>query len=294
MLLIPAGNPSAWTGPEGNNTYLLTGEVPTLIDAGVGEPSHLAAVERALGGVPLAQIVITHGHPDHVKGLPLLLSRWPDARVRAAPPGPPSVRPTSPPGPTPVEAGSLDPARSEGSLDPARPAGSSDPDSPECRDGEIIRAGDTTLRALHTPGHAPDHFCFMDEETRDVYCGDMARLGGSIVIPASKGGSLQDYLESLRRIRALEPRRLLPGHGPIVEDPARLIDDYLRHRQQREEQVLDVLRSGTLVVEEIVRRIYPRLDSALVRAAGESVLAHLVKLRDEGRAAETPDGWRVS
>ena len=109
----------------------------------------------------------------------------------------------------------------------------------------VVEAGNTRLRILHTPGHSPDHLCFLDEESRDLYCGDLARAGGSIVIPASKGGNLRQYLDSLRRIRALEPRRLLPGHGPIVDDPAALIDDYLRHRQQREDEIVAALSDWT-------------------------------------------------
>jgi glyoxylase-like metal-dependent hydrolase (beta-lactamase superfamily II) len=252
MLLVPAGNPSVWTGPTGNNTYLLTGAIPTLVDAGVGEASHVAAVERGLDGADLAVILVTHTHSDHVKGIPALLDRWPGAIVRNVP-----------------------------------------PDS--CRDEEMIRAGDTVLRAIHTPGHAPDHFCFLDETTRDVYCGDLARLGGTIVIPASSGGNLTHYLASLGRIRALGPRRLLPGHGAIVERPAALIDEYRAHRAERERQIVECLERGCTSVEEIVANIYRQLPaaSALVRAASDSVLAHLIKLRDDGRAVERDGGWRL-
>ena len=248
MLRIPAGNPSPWTGPEGNNTYLLPGALPTLIDAGVGEAAHLAAVEQALGPVPLAQILVTHGHPDHVRGVPALTARWTGAVVRNVAPD-------------------------------------------HCRDGEWVPAGDAGLRALHTPGHSPDHYCFLDETTREVYCGDLARLGGTIVIPASAGGNLAQYLASLRRIRALAPRRLLPGHGPIIEDPARLLDGYLAHRAEREAQVLEAVRSGPTSVDAIVGRLYTRLHPTVVRAAADSVLAHLVKLRDEGQVEERNGEW---
>src|SRR5687767_9140134 len=250
MLTIPAGNPSPWTGPGGNNTYLLQGPRPTLVDAGVGEPVHVSAVSEALGGAALSQILVTHSHPDHVKGVPALVARWPSAAVR-------NVAPDA------------------------------------CRDGESIQAGDTTLRAVYTPGHAPDHFCFLDEQTQDVFCGDLARLGGTIVIPASAGGDLAQYLASLRRIRALRPRRLLPGHGPVVDDPAALIDDYLQHRAEREAQVLALLQPGPTTVEAIVQRLYPQLHPSVVRAAADSVLAHLIKLRDEGRAVDQDGEWRV-
>jgi glyoxylase-like metal-dependent hydrolase (beta-lactamase superfamily II) len=249
MLSIPAGNPSPWTGPDGNNTYLLTGAVPTLIDAGVGESAHIEAVAARLAGAQLTQILITHSHSDHARGVPLLVERWPEVVVRNLAPD-------------------------------------------ACLDGEAIAAGDTRLRALHTPGHAPDHFCFLDETTRDVYCGDLARRGGTIVIPASAGGNLVQYLDSLRRVRALQPRRLLPGHGPVIDDPAGLIDEYLTHRVEREAQVLGALRSGATSVEAVVERIYSNLHPMVVRAAADSVLAHLIKLRDEGHVVEQDGQWR--
>jgi glyoxylase-like metal-dependent hydrolase (beta-lactamase superfamily II) len=104
------------------------------------------------------------------------------------------------------------------------------------------------------------------------------------VIPVSKGGDLRAYLTSLRRVRELAPRRLLPGHGPIVDDPAALIDEYLAHRAQREQQILKAILDGARTVPEIVCRVYPALPESLSDAAAESVRAHLVKLRDEGRA----------
>lgn len=156
-------------------------------------------------------------------------------------------------------------------------------------DGELLDVGGTRLRAVHTPGHAPDHFCFLDETTRDLFCGDLARIGGTVVIPASRGGSLRDYLQSLERVRELRPARLLPAHGPIVEDPARLIDEYLEHRRQREQQILEALNAGSRTPSEIVARVYPGLSPALQAAAEETVLAHLQKLGMEtGRTQRTP------
>jgi glyoxylase-like metal-dependent hydrolase (beta-lactamase superfamily II) len=248
MLMIPAGNPSQWTGPTGNNTYLLTGSTPTLVDAGIGEPGHLAALESALAGRPLAQLLATHGHTDHTAGIPHLRARWPELVVR----------------------------NSGGDA---------------CREGEVIPAGDTVLRALHTPGHAPDHFCFLDEGSRDVYCGDLARLGGTIVIPASSGGDLAAYLASLHRIRALAPARLLPGHGPVITDPVALLDEYIAHRLDRERQILRALADGCRTLDAITQRVYGLVPAVITRAARDSAHAHLIKLAAEGRVVETGDDW---
>ena len=234
-LLIAAGNPSEWTGPTGNNTWLLTGRESALVDAGVGQAAHVEAVAAALNGAPLARVLITHWHPDHVKGLPALRDRWPGLVV----------------------------------VDIA---------------GEPVPAGDGQLEIIPTPGHSPDHLCFFDREAGDLYCGDLARKGGTIVIPAKKGGDLRAYLASLALVREMAPRRLLPGHGPIVDDPAALIDEYIAHRQKREQQILQAILEGARTVEDIVRRVYPLLPESLSSAAADSVRAHLAKLRDEGRA----------
>ena len=238
MILLRAGNASEWTGPTGNNTWLFAGRPSVLIDAGVGNEEHLQALDDVLAGRPLDAVLLTHGHVDHVSGVPALLERWPRLNVRG-------------------EAG--------------RPLA----------DGEVITAGNTTLQAVHTPGHAPDHYCFVDRTTRDVYCGDLARTGGTVVIPAGRGGDLRAYLASLRRIRALEPARLLPAHGPIVAEPRKLLDAYIVHRGIRTEQIRLALDDGLTTVDAIVERLYPGLSERLLEAARDTVRAHLQFMQSE-------------
>jgi hydroxyacylglutathione hydrolase len=249
-ILVPAHNASTWTGPTGNNTYLLPGRIPTLVDAGVGTPEHIEAVARELAGRPLALVLITHGHSDHINGVPAIVARWPGVGIRQF-------------------------------------GGGENP----ILDGEVIEAGDGAVVAVHTPGHSPDHCSFIDGE--EIFCGDLIRAGGTIVIPASRGGDLSQYLASLHRVRSLGPQRLLPGHGPIIEDPSKAIDEYLRHRAVREAQIVRALSQGHDTPERIVSVLYEGLSPVLVPAAVESVLAHLIKLRADGNARQRGERWML-
>jgi glyoxylase-like metal-dependent hydrolase (beta-lactamase superfamily II) len=238
---VPALNPSPMTG-VGNNTWLIDGREPTLIDAGVGVPAHIDAIARALGGRELRRVLVTHGHADHSSGIPALRSRWPDVEVC-------------------VSEFHAD-ARSFNSL----------------RDRDVVTAGDARLEVLYTPGHAIDHICFWDASSRDLYAGDMVVKGSTVMIPAAAGGGLAAYLASLERLAALEPARVYPGHGPVIDDPLDVIAEYIAHRRMRDEQVAACLRDGVTDPDAIVARIYPDLAPALHFAARATVEAHLVHI----------------
>ena len=261
ITLIRGFNPGPYTG-AGNNTYLLSGRAPTLIDAATGEPGHLAALDEALGATRLVRVLVTHAHSDHASGAPGLAARrtgleffkmpWPEHD-----------------GEYPVDWRPL-------------------------AEGDVVDAGNGALRVLHTPGHAPDHVCFFDEAEGTLFCGDLLIQGGTVVIPGSYGGSLTDYLASLARIRALRPARVLPAHGPEIDDVPALIDHYVAHRRRRDGEILSALRGGHTTQAAIVKVVYPTLADELTRAASESVLAHLRKLEAEGAVRRHDAGWEAA
>lgn len=259
-IAVHAFNPGPITG-AGNWTWLLRGRVPTLVDAGTGDSRHIAALESALGGAALVQVLVTHAHADHASGALAIAECMPRVRFLKMP----------------------WPER-----DPKWPVGWA-----SIADGEVIEAGDTTLRALHTPGHAPDHLCFWHEESRTLFGGDLAVLGSTVWIPTSLRGDLSDYLSSLERVLALAPARIFPAHGALIEEPCELLQGYLRHRQEREAQVLNALRAGETSPDRIVERLYEGVKERLLPFARESVLAHLAKLEREGVAARTGEAWHI-
>ncbi len=261
ITLVPGFNPGPYTG-AGNNTYVISGEIPTLVDAATGKAAHLTALAEALASTQLAQVLVTHAHPDHADGCAPIAERWSDAVFRKMP----------------------WPERDQ-------------LQSVECvpiEDGDRIPAGDGTLLAVHTPGHAPDHLCFFDETTGTLFSADLVVPGSSVVIPASRGGSLAQYLASLRRVLALAPARMLPAHGRAIDDPGAVLSQHLEHRQRREDQIVAALHAGDRRPEAVVDRVYEGLDPGLKRMAQESVVAHLVKLEEEGRARSDGEEWELS
>jgi hydroxyacylglutathione hydrolase len=259
---IHAFNPGPMTG-EGNWTWLIPGDVATLIDAGTGDPRHLDAVEEALGGGRLHQVIVTHGHTDHVSGAPALAARFPGVRFYKMP--------------WPERD-----ARWQIGWD-------------DVADGDVMSAGDDELVAVHTPGHAPDHLCLLHRESQELFCGDLAIQGSSIYIPSTIGGDLSEYLASLERVLGLAPRRMFPAHGPIIDNPAMVLREYIAHRQQRERQVLQALRDGLTTPDAVLGRIYPGIRAAMIPVARDTIVAHLLKLERDGRVRRGADvdAWHI-
>ena len=247
---------------RGTNAYLLPGSRPTLIDAPEASDAFVDRVAEALEaeqpGTPLAQVLVTHFHHDHIDGVDALARRWPDAVFAKMPfvtDGKHAVRWT------PLE------------------------------DNQAVVAGDSSLWVLHTPGHAPDHAAFLDLRSSILFCGDLLVNGGTVAINPSAGGDLAIYLQSLRRLLADQPRRIYPGHGPPVDNPGALIRAYITHRLGREQQIVDELAKAGGTEVELTARVYPEVGAELRETARENLRAHLLKLQADGRASEAGGRW---
>jgi glyoxylase-like metal-dependent hydrolase (beta-lactamase superfamily II) len=153
--------------------------------------------------------------------------------------------------------------------------------------GETVDAGDVSLRVIHTPGHTPDHVCFLLEPDGFLFTGDtVLGRGTSIVNPPE--GDMAAYVASLQHLRRLGSRSIYPGHGPVVFDATEKLDEYLSHRAQRERQVLAALAAGRHTAKDMVGEIYQEeIPEEMHAAAARSILAHLLKLERERRVART-------
>src|SRR5262249_12994687 len=229
--VVLAPNPGPMTGP-GTNQYLVGGADPFLIDAASFDGENRARITAGLAGERLAAMLLTHIHPDHVGGAPA---------VREATGAPVAVH-----GSRAAFRGGDRP------LAPDRPLD----------DGDEIAHAAGRLRVLHTPGHESGHCCYYDAERRWLFTGDVILSTGTVVIPPPDG-DMTAYLATLRRLRALDLARILPGHGPPIERPYEVIDHYIAHRLERESQIVEAVGAGLASIGGIVARGYLRPASLL-------------------------------
>jgi glyoxylase-like metal-dependent hydrolase (beta-lactamase superfamily II) len=240
---ILAPNPGLMTGP-GTNTYLVGIDEIAVIDPGPDDDGHLDAI-AGCGGDRIRWILVTHTHSDHAPGAAGLKKRT-GAEVLGF--------------------------------------GERDGFTPDTVIGEGFRleATEFSLAALHTPGHASNHICYLLQGERMLFSGDHVMEGSTVVI-APPDGDMAAYLDALRRLRAMRLRTIAPGHGHLIEEPRAKLDEYLTHRGQREEAILAAVGDGATTVDEIVSRVYVDVPEALHPVARYSVHAHLLKLAAEQR-----------
>ncbi len=258
--IVLAPNPSIMTG-TGTNTVLVGhgGDGAMVVDPAVDDPEY---VERLIqegnrrGGI--RRILISHRHPDHTGGAAALQHRL-DVPIYAF--------------------------EQEGEPRADQPL----------VDGERYRLGGDTLRVLHTPGHRYDHVCFYLEGSQTLFAGDLIAGEGTVVIIPGEG-DMQEYLDSLKRLQEMEISKIIPAHGPIIKDPQPKLSEYIEHRFQREQQILQALEElprGSSI-KDLVALIYTDVDAPLHPLAAQSVEAHLLKLEKENLVERLdPDGWAM-
>jgi glyoxylase-like metal-dependent hydrolase (beta-lactamase superfamily II) len=278
---VIAKNPSKFTY-HGTGTYIVGDDDVAVIDPGPNLPEHQAALEAALQGYTVRAILVTHCHSDHSP-----LAAW--LRDTTGAPtvafGPHRLNtdwveddtPDEPDAEEEAKAAEEGIAKVEESLDLAF-----DPDI-RLSDGAIAAEGTGwTLRGIHTPGHTSNHMCFFLDEQRALFTGDHI-MGWSTTVITPPDGDMRDYFTSLERARDLLPASLWPTHGAPVTDVPPFIDAFVAHRREREAQVLAAVRDGVPMIPDMVKRLYIGVNEKLYKAAGRSVLAHLIKLVDDGQ-----------
>jgi glyoxylase-like metal-dependent hydrolase (beta-lactamase superfamily II) len=254
---LVARNPGFMTGP-GTNTYLVGTQRCAVIDPGPHDLVHIERILEAAGG-RVSSILATHTHPDHSPAVAALAqSTGAEVLGRGAP----------------VHG------RQDATFAPTR----------VLNDGDVVRVGDMTLRAIHTPGHASNHVCYLLEGSGMLFSGDHVMQGSTVVI-GPPDGNMQLYLQSLARLQREPVTRIAPGHGTVIEDAQSEVTRLIAHRLQREAKVVERLRrAGRATIDVLVTSVYDDVDSRLHPVAKGSLLAHLLKLEADGRAARDAAG----
>ena len=250
---VLAPNPSPMT-LTGTNTYLVGRDEVAVIDPGPDLPEHVEAIIDNLKRLGKPAVaLVTHHHDDHLPAARRLRERLG----------------------LPI-AGHHDLPSVDRPLDHL----------------QALTLADATLTALHTPGHTWDHVCYYLEQEAAVFTGDLVAGTGSLVIGPGRG-ELAASLRSLQLLADRAPRTLYPGHGPVVTDGVAKLAEYIGHRADREQQVLDALERDVSTIPEMVASIYVGLAPALHGHAGRNLQAHLFKLEDEGRVSLRGEHWTL-
>lgn len=259
---VTAPNGSVMTGP-GTNTYFVgdpDAQAWAVIDPGPDDTSHVDAILAAAPG-PIRWIFVTHTHRDHSPAAAALKART-GAVLYGRKPAHPEWQDTT--------------------FAPDR----------ELAHGERVSVGErTTLRVVHTPGHASNHLCYLLEEEHTLFTGDHVMQGSTVVINPPDG-DMAAYLASLHALRREPLQWLAPGHGFLIEHPADAIGRLIEHRLAREAKVVQALRdTAPASLDDLVARVYADVPVTRHGIARRSLIAHLQKLAAEGRAKEEAGAW---
>jgi glyoxylase-like metal-dependent hydrolase (beta-lactamase superfamily II) len=248
------------TGP-GTNTYILGDEERIVLDPGPAIDAHVQAI-LAAGEGRIRTIICTHTHPDHSPAWKAVADATGATVIGALPGGDDHQDETF---------------------------------APDVRleDGYVLRTPELTLRAVHTPGHVSNHYCFLLEEQGMLFAGDHI-MNGSTVVIIPPGGDMQAYIASLQRLQDYPIAVIAPGHGELIENSRAEIEGLVAHRLGRERKVIAGLeKTGRVRIEDLVTVVYDDVDPALHPWAKLSLEAHLIKLRRDDRAENDGDYWNL-
>ena len=256
---ITAPNPGVMTGP-GTNSYIIGERALAMIDPGPEIESHIDALIAAAGD-RLKWILCTHTHRDHS----------PAARAVGKATGAQIMGFARVP----------DDGRQDTEFTPDR----------ALSDGDVVDCGEFKLRAVHTPGHASNHLCYLLEPGGMLFTGDHVMQGSTVVISPPDGNMLA-YFNSLNKLSNFEIIAFAPGHGHVIETPRQEVAKLIAHRLKREAKVLQALQQkNPATLEELVPLAYDDVSHKLYAPAQRSMHAHLLKLAQERRAVESGGRW---
>jgi glyoxylase-like metal-dependent hydrolase (beta-lactamase superfamily II) len=259
---LVAPNPGVMTGP-GTNTYLLGDENVAVLDPGPAIPAHIDAILQTAGD-NIRWIVCTHTHPDHSPAWQAVAEATGAEVIGALP---------------------ADDMYQDDTFTPGS----------DLQHDDVLETPEFTLRAVHTPGHVSNHFCFFLEEEQMLFAGDHI-MNGSTVVIVPPSGDMKAYIESLQLLLRYPLKFIAPGHGEVMEDPRAIVEWLVNHRLKRESKVISGLQQlGRVPVDELVKVVYDDVDTSLHKMAKLSLSAHLIKLRQENRALHHAgdDSWEM-
>ena len=253
ITMVPQKSDTLPPATHTNAVVIGDGDV-LIVDPGSADPEELAAlygvIDAALlpGRKPVA-IALTHRHRDHLAGVEAVRERygipvWASALVQ--------------------DRARIDRELHEGDII------------------ELVGRHPRRVRVLETPGHSRSHLAFYEETSRTLVAGDLVSGLGTVVIDPPEG-NMRDYIASLERIRSMDVKTLIPGHGPPNRGVERALQTLIEHRRLREGRVLRALEKGPLGEEELVTKVYADSPDAAPQLALKTLRAHVEKLIDEGR-----------
>ena len=268
---VVAGNPGPFTF-KGTGVYIVGDRDVAVIDPGPDLAEHVEALKRVLQGRRVTHILVTHCHSDHSPAAKPL-KEWSGATTYGFGPhgtGRDDVE-------AKVEAG--------GDMDFM-------PDV-RVKDGDTIAGNGFSFTCVHTPGHTSNHMCYELREEKALFTGDHI-MGWSTTVVTPPDGDMAQYIASVKKLQARDDAILYPTHGAPITAPKPFLAAYLEHRYGRERQVLTCIADGLGTIPDMVARMYADVDKRLHPAASRSVLAHLIKLENEGRVKQEAGRYALS